>query len=95
MLAVTLRTGTEALDVLVRTTLLALGKVLETDPVAFLELVSLCRDPEHEMWGNSEEVLLGFHLMDGPGHVHQSVREIVLAATEGEGRYLHLVNPLA
>ncbi len=72
-----------------------LDKLMADYPVALYELIALCRDPEHELFGNASEVLRGWNLINDVRQVHDSIRNIVLSATEGEGFDLHLVSPVA
>jgi hypothetical protein len=71
-------------------TLMSLEMLMEENPIAFYELVQLCRDKNHSLFGNTYDKLLGLSLIQGNGQPHQSTREIVLAHTEGEGLDLTL-----
>jgi hypothetical protein len=92
---VRLRTGKEVPDVLVSTTMLSLKTLLNEHPIAFYELVMLCRDENHVCFGNSGMWLQGEGLIEANGRPHECVQDIVLAAAEGEGLALALRNPLA
>lgn len=90
---VTLRTGEQHHEGLVRVTMLSLSELMKSNPIAFYEFVELCRDSEHRLFGNTKEVLEGLHLLEGDGQPHDATREIALAATEGDGLELTLRDP--
>lgn len=97
MPTVMLRNGYEHAEPLVRVTLMSLRSLMEENPVAFYELVALCRDSTHKLFGNTTVVLRDLSLIEGegfPATVHDAIREITLAATEGELLELRMVNPL-
>ena len=98
---VKLKNGSEELDVLVSATMLSLRTLMQENPIAAFELVELCRDPAHKLFGNTRSDLEALSLVgrtadpDGPPIVHDSIRHIVLSAAEGEGLELTFGNPLA
>ncbi len=92
--AIKLRNGTEEHKGLVTALMMSLGELLKSKPIAFYELVSLARSPGHELWGNTREVLSGLMLVDQQGNVHDSCRNIILSATEGDGLELTLRSPI-
>ncbi|OHU47354.1 hypothetical protein BKG82_27270 [Mycobacteroides chelonae] len=67
---------------------LGLRDLLRDNPIAFYELVMLARNPDHELFGNTEEHLTAF--LDGPGNIQTTCKRIILAATYGEGLDLSL-----
>lgn len=75
--------------------MLALQSLIENHPVAFYEMVTLCRDPDHEIWGDMGEILQDSKLVKPNGRVRPEVREIVLNAVEGEDMNMQLVSPVA
>lgn len=91
---VTLRNGQTALEPMVSVTFLSLKTLLENDPISFFELVEICRDPSHEMFGNTAETLSSLALISN-GKPNSIVKTVLLAATEGEGFKLRLVSPYA
>lgn len=95
--AIRLRTGVESTDVLVTTTMLHLDQLIGDihNPMAFYELAMVARDPSHAIWGPCRARLIASGLLDGGGVMHSLVRDIVLAATEGDGIDMRLVNPVA
>jgi hypothetical protein len=95
---VMLRTGKEAPDILVNTTMLALRTLCAEQPIAFYELVMCCRDREHVIFGDAADKMLGLlEGTDAAGHglVHDAVRDIVLAAVDGEDFNMTLQSPLS
>jgi hypothetical protein len=96
MKIVKLKNGSEEAMVLVTATMLALQSLLlQTDAIAFCELVMKCRGSAHELFGNTQEVLKKLSLVDQNGEVHDSTRNIVLSAAVGEGLNLSLQSPIA
>ena len=96
---VTLKNGATEAKPLVEVTMMSLDMLLSTNPTSFIELVESCRDREHVIWGSSGERLVQLHLLesvdsDGHGHIHESIRNIVLSAVTGEGLGLTLGNPI-
>jgi hypothetical protein len=104
---VTLRSGIEASEPLVRITMATLGHFMEKSPVSFYEFVMLCRDREHVAWGNcAKDFPEGFMepitqgsvpASPGPydpvGRVNHCIREIVRDAVEGDELEMRLVDP--
>lgn len=92
---VTLRTGAEVPDVLLRTTAVALRTLMAEHPVALYEAVMVARDKTHEPFGNTGEALRGFGFLDSAGKMHDAIRDIILASAEGDGFDIGLVSPYA
>lgn len=67
------------------TTYVAMEHLLESNPVAFIELVYLARDPQHELFPGTREVIESLALLDVFGKLHTAVRSVVLAAAAGNG----------
>lgn len=92
---VTLKSGEEVRTSLKKTVMLALQSLMKNHPVAFYEMVMLCRDPDHEIWGDMGETLQDWKLVKPNGKVRPEVREIVLNAVKGEDMDMQLVSPVA
>jgi len=93
MKTLVLKNGSEEAEPLVKVTMMSLRNLMETNLIAFYELVCLCRDGKHQLFGNTGEVLGKFSLVSN-GQVHDSIRNIVLSAAEGEGLDMRLTNPV-
>jgi GTPase Era involved in 16S rRNA processing len=91
--SVTLRTGKEVPEAMVQVTMMSLRLLMESDTVAFYELVMLARNPQHELWGGTGDRLEELSLASD-GKLHDITRDVILAATEGEELGLRLVNPV-
>jgi hypothetical protein len=76
----TLPDGTTVPTVTLRTTMMSLRRLCETNPVAAYELVEICRDPGHEPFGDTGEVLQRLGLVHANGRVHDDTRAVVLAS---------------
>lgn len=79
---ISLRNGTTAPNVLVRTTYLCLQRLLDTDPIAFYEFSVACRDESRVLSGRTgqqlKDLVLTDHLNgDGTAKINQAVRNIV------------------
>lgn len=91
-----LKNGSEELKSLVLLTMISLRNLIETNPIAFYELVTKCRDDSHRLFGNTVEVLKRFvPTQDERGRVHESIKNIVLSAAEGDGLEMTLGSPFA
>lgn len=65
---------------------MSVGLIFEKYPIAFYELVEVCREPNHKLFGNTGEILEQYNLLqDGTQRPHTAVKEVVLANTKGEG----------
>lgn len=73
------------------TTYVAMEHVLDSNPVAFIELVYLARDPMHELFSGTREVIESHGLFDAFGKLHDAVRAVVLAAAAGDGLDIELL----
>lgn len=90
-----LKNGTEEAAPLVKVTMMSAEHLVESNPIAFVELVALCRDRDHELFGNTAVELQRLALVGPDGSVHDSIRNVVLSAAEGEGLEMRFVSPLA
>lgn len=96
---ITLANGDQVHEATVRTVMLQLEKLLETEPIAFYELAMACRNPGHVVFGQCGSRLMERNLIeaqrfDGTVSIHTDVRSVVLNAAEGDGGEMHLVSPL-
>ena len=91
---VRLKNGTEEGRQLVGALQLIMGGLFDEEPMAAYELVELCKDPSHVLFGNAGAELKDRRLLEGDGSVHGSIRNIVLNSVEGEGLDLKLVSPI-
>ncbi len=94
METVVLRNGAEEVRVAVKSTMDNIKDLLNTNPAAFYELVQLCRDRSHKLFGNTEKVLIDLSLVQPGGSVHSSVRNVVLSAIEGDGFNMKIRSPV-
>jgi hypothetical protein len=97
MEVVKLKNGSEEVKPLVMATMMSIRKLMAGLPGALdaYELVELCRDRNHKMFGNSQKSLQKLGLIEASGSVHDSVRNVVLSAAVGDGLELHFENPIA
>lgn len=96
MEAARLKNGSEEPELIVQVTMDSVSRLMETDPIAFYELVMKCRRQDHELFGNTGEVLQSLALIqDAQGTVSDSIRNVVLSAVEGNGLNMTLVSPFA
>lgn len=92
---VKLKNGSKEGEAFVKVIISILQKLIERDPIALHELVTVARDPSHKTWGQKGKDLEKLTLLEPGGTMHGSVRNIVLSATIGEDLDLQIVNPLA
>ena len=88
-----LKNGSEEEESLIAVTMMSLDNLVQTYPIVAYELVEICRNPAHKPFGNSGDRLQELGLMQN-GIVHESVKNIVLSAFEGEGFDIKLTYPL-
>src|SRR3989338_5617614 len=86
---VKLKNGSEEAEPLVRVTMMSLQHLMGENPIAFYELVELCKNRNHKMFGNTNEILERLSMVSN-GFVHGSIRNIVLSAVKGEGLDMQL-----
>ncbi|MDQ5852937.1 MAG: hypothetical protein M3380_12900 [Chloroflexota bacterium] len=91
---VTLKNGTQVARGVVSPVMRILNDLIQRDRSAFIELVALARDPQHELVGDTAKVVRDTALVDPSGRIHDSYRNIVLSAIEGEGQEMVLISPL-
>jgi hypothetical protein len=70
-------------------------ELYKTDPLLFYELVSICRDAKHQIFN---DLMIGelkrLSLLQNDGHIHESIRNIVLSSVIGEDLEMVLTNPI-
>lgn len=90
-----LRTGAEEDSAVVAAVCVSLEGLLSSgNAVAFYEVVMVARDREHRPWGNTAITSMKLALLDSPmGEMHNSVRNVILASTEGKGMEMRMVFP--
>lgn len=95
METVTLKNGAEEVKSLVVVTMLSLESLIEEQPFAFYDLVMVCRDRDYRPFGSNGDHLKSLALLQDGGHVHDSIRNIVLSAVTGDGLDMQLGSPVA
>lgn len=85
----TLKNGSTEATMFVREMMMSLEFLMDDNVGAFYELVMACRDKEHALFGNAEQVLRDLSLYP----IHDSVRNIVLSAVTGDGLDMVLGSP--
>lgn len=93
METVKIRGGFEHVKVLVTRTVVSVSHLMKEKPIAFYELVMKCRDRDHKLFGSAGAELRAMSLMSDDGSMHAAIKEIVLAATEGDGLDLKMRSP--
>jgi len=91
METVILKNGAEEVKSLVSVTMLALK---DLGAIELYELVQVCRNRDHQMWGGTANVLKAFGLLETDGQPHDSIRNIVLSAANGDGLDMRLGSPV-
>ena|SRR3989344_1004550 len=92
---IVLKNGAEEVEPLVRALMMSLRQLMREHPIVFYELVHLCRDRNHRLFVDAREVLDSFTLLERNGFPHDSVRNVVLSAVEGEGLDMVFTSPIA
>ena len=92
----TLKTGKIVPQPTLITTMTALDALYNCGSLAFFEFVELCRNSNHKIWSDEQcKELTDLSLIQKNGSVRSDVKEIVLAATIGDGLNLSLTSPIA
>lgn len=94
MRTVRLKNGTNEVVKLVKMTMFNLREMMNSEPMVILELVEKCRYDAYIFWGDFEQRLKDRSLILPNGRVHQSIKNVVLSAFEGEGMDIVLVDPI-
>ena len=93
METVVLKNGSQEVRTLVVVVMMSLEELIGKDSITFYELVMFCRDQSHKFFGSTQGTLERLGLLQN-GTVHDSVRNIVLSAVEGDGLEMCLRNPV-
>ena len=95
MQEVTLKNGAVEADVMVSVTMLSLESLMKENPIAFYEAAMVSRDRGHVPFGNTGNILKDRSILQSDGSMHDSIRNILLSAIEGDGLDMCLVSPIA
>lgn len=95
MRVVELKTGWKVAPVTVTNVLHAMEELRRRDPIAFYEMVHLCRYENWRLWGDTMLVLRAWGLIGPDNRPHDDTRQIILSAVSGEGTALEMNSPLA
>ena len=90
---VTLKSGERLPASLGGITVAGIRILFEYAPAGLSEFIDLCRDPKHQVQQQYRELLESVNLLR-QSQPRPEVRAIVLAAAEGEGLDLHLIDPV-
>jgi hypothetical protein len=90
-----LRNETDEPEAMVTLMFSALQDLMNENTTLFYELVMKCREPGYQLSKVDEGALKDLAFIPESGRIHDTIRNIVLSATEGEGLSLRIVSPLA
>lgn len=90
---VVLKNGATESKLLVKAIVVSLKDLIAEDCIAFYELVELCKDPNHKLHGETNEILEKLNFTHD-GVIENSIRNVVLSAVEGERLSMRLTNPV-
>lgn len=92
-----LRNGATEPEPLVHATMLSLRTLFDERPIHFYELAQIARHPQHSVCSpriDADLRALGLLGSDGGGaRMHESIRNIMLSAVDGEGLDMQLRDP--
>ena len=94
MQVIKLKNGSTELEPLIQATMLNINTLVEKDPLAIIDLVLKARDNSYQFFGDAEATLQRMGLIQKGGRIHQSIKNIVLSAAEGEGLDISIGNPV-
>ena len=89
-----LKDGTYIPEAIAKVLSISLKGLMQNNPIAFYEFVTKCRNSDHEMFGNTPEVLQSLSLIEQDGQIRNEVKKFVLNSVEGENLEMRLVNPV-
>lgn len=97
METVTLKNGAEEVKSAVGLLLVVLRDLLKENPMAFYDVVMVARDPAYidRVFPIHKMTLTGLNLLEASGNMHDTIRNIILSAVEGDGPEMTLTNPIA
>ena len=90
-----LKNGSQEEDALVTATMAALHNLMNTDPCAFIDIATKCKDPDYKYFPPCLKTLQDLSLVQPDGEIHNSIKNIVLSAVVGDGLGIELVTPIA
>ncbi|MEX1112326.1 MAG: hypothetical protein WEC84_02580 [Candidatus Andersenbacteria bacterium] len=94
METVTLKSGAVEAKPAVMATMMSLKHLFESEPIVAYELVMKCRDRNHQFFGNTVDKLKQLSLVQPDGNVHDTIRNIVVSAAQGDGLDMSLGSPI-
>ncbi len=89
-----LKNGSDEHEVAVKVVTRSMRGLFKSHPIALFELVEIAKDPKHEPFGVTGEVLERLGLTN-KGQMHTTIRNVVLSATAGSGMDLAIGDPAA
>lgn len=95
MNTVKLKNGSVEAEPLVRAAMMSLSSLFKSNPIAFFEAVMCARDKAHKPFGNTEDILKSLAILDTNLDMHDSKRNVILSAVEGEMPEIRLSSPVA
>ena len=90
-----LKNGTVEDKRLVSALCIVIANLSITVPIAFYELVMMCRDQDHKPFGLCGEILRKANLIRGDNSVHDSIRNVVMSGATGDVLDLTWGSPFA
>lgn len=94
METVILKNGAEVAVVVATTTMRALEHLFTTEPILAYEVVMKARNPQHHFFGTTGQSLARLALVSESGHMHETIRAVIVSAVEGEGLNMKLSSPV-
>ncbi len=91
---VKLKNGSEEAEVIVKATIISLRSLFQNTFIALFELTEKCKNENHVIFGNNADIIKGYGLCQSDESVHDSIKNVVLSAIEGEGLEMKLVSPV-
>lgn len=98
MREILLKNGGKEVDTLVGQVMMSLRGLFDNGVAGALAVYDLhekCKNPDYEIFGPNIEPLENLHLIDSNGTIHNSIKNVVLSAVEGEGMEMALGSPVA
>lgn len=89
-----LKNGSEVAKPIMITVMMALNTLLQKMPMVAFEAVEMARNPNHQPFGETGEMLEKFGLLLN-GQMHGAIRDVIISAAQGEGWDVTIGSPVA
>lgn len=91
---VTLKDGTVIAEPMALVLNMSLNTLMSNNPIALYELVMLCCDAKHQLFGNTGTILRDMALIEPDGSIRDEIKAFFKNSAQGDGPDMQFVNPI-